>query len=445
MGLPQAQAAGLFACIFLAAAPLLSSEQQFCSCSKDLEAWHQDQLVPLRQRSRASLDAYRPAAALACGVAEEAFGERLHRSLQVDNGQMQLTDCPQLLFIIAATCVGGSPSTGEVPPGVRAELQAFWVSAAGALVKAAKVHCISEWISAGIPSVSVSEIQWNVERFSSQPDGFQWTPWAVPSYVGQVRHAPAQHGLLMAAAAEWAYDGAEVGDVCRGGDLGCFGEGHCYAFALDRALLAWAPSVRGTPAEEPVRLLELGICAGHSLAAWQRYLSARFPAAGGAIAAVDLDLSTLRRHLPTLRRRGFDESRVEVAEANLRTLGSQGSLDAMLTANGPFDIIVDDASHADEEIVSAFEHLFFDEHMGLAPGGVYIVLDTQASYRDGGTRLSHFKQLADEMQWSGTTIVSLEQLELFVAHTGSRAEAWVEAVEFHRGLILVRKRGTRTP
>lgn len=80
----------------------------------------------------------------------------------------------------------------------------------------------------------------------------------------------------------------------------------------------------------------------------------------------------------------------------------------------------------------------------MAPGGVYVVLDTQASYRSNASHLAFFKRLADEMQWAGTTVVSAEQLELFVAHTGSKVEAWVEAVEFHRGLVLVRKRGLRT-
>lgn len=49
------------------------------------------------------------------------------------------------------------------------------------------------------------------------------------------------------------------------------------------------------------------------------------------------------------------------------------------------------------QIAAAFETLFYDEAVGLAPGGVYIVLDVQGAYREGGSRLAFFKGLADDM------------------------------------------------
>uniref|UniRef100_A0A7S1W7K4 Uncharacterized protein n=1 Tax=Alexandrium catenella TaxID=2925 RepID=A0A7S1W7K4_ALECA len=141
--------------------------------------------------------------------------------------------------------------------------------------------------------------------------------------------------------------------------------------------------------------------------------------------------------------RGYAANDVEVIEADLGSLGLGGPLDSALAAAAPFDIIVDDASHADAEVAGVFEELFFDESIGLAPGGLYVVLDTQPSYRAGGSRLARFKALSDAMQWSGTTIVSAAHLEMFVAHTDSKEEAWVDAVEFHRGFVVVRKRGAR--
>lgn len=415
-----------------------------CQCSDLIVAWHEADLVPLRQEplpATASMLASR-----ACNTAERLFGERFDKALHVVGGRMILMECPQLLYTAAVACAEDTTSKSAVSlqEDIDAESIAFWVRVAGVLVKAAKAHCIDDWIQAGVPSVAISEVQWNVEQHAMRPDAFRWHRWSVPAYLDESWPAkiPAKPGLLMVAAAAWAYDGAEVGNACRGGDLGCSGDGHCYALALDRALATWSPARRNASTLAPVRLLELGVCAGHSLATWQEYLEARFRESH--IVAVDLDLQAYKQHLAVLQEKGFAAERVSVLEANLWTLGFGAALDQALESGAPFDLIVDDASHIDEEVAAAFDRLFFDELLGLAPGGVYIVLDTQASYRSNASHLAFFKQLADEMQWAGTTVVSAEQLELFVAHTGSKVEAWVEAVEFHRGLVLVRKRGLRT-
>ena len=145
-------------------------------------------------------------------------------------------------------------------------------------------------------------------RMAQAPDDaeLQWWRQPVPAQLqAQPPAPPVPLGASLAeAAAFWAYDGAEVGDVCRGGDLGCAG-GHCYAPTLDRALAGWAPPSRGAGARQaPPRLLELGVCAGHSLAVWQQHLAGRF---GGAalLVGVDLHLDVFRAHRGQLEARGF--------------------------------------------------------------------------------------------------------------------------------------------
>ncbi len=51
-------------------------------------------------------------------------------------------------------------------------------------------------------------------------------------------------------------------------------------------------------------------------------------------------------------------------------------LDKVDSENGPFDIVIDDGSHQNDDQIKTFEHLF----PKLNPGGVYIVEDVHTSY-----------------------------------------------------------------
>ncbi|CAE8587834.1 unnamed protein product [Polarella glacialis] len=436
-----------------------------CVCSEPLLSLHASHLAPLRawRRSPRGGDRLSADAQLACLAAQELLGGGFSQAVRVEHGRAFFSDCPQLLLPAAAACAEAVAAEAGAGEELEAEGRhmhrnqvSFWVRLAGAKLREAKVACVPEWVALGVPSLSASEVQWNVEIHGaavaasvagqhSSLDAFRWRRTSVPANLGDdswplLGAASSPLGALCAAAAAWAYDGAEVGDVCRGGDLGC-AEGHCYAPLLDRALAAWEPALeQGSPRSSGARLLELGVCAGHSLATWLRYLDQRFGAAETQVLGVDRDLQAFNRHLPVLIAQGMDATRVRAVMANLEDIGAGGSLDASLSMVAPFDLIVDDASHDDDQVIAAFDRLFFDESLGLAPGGVYVVLDTQGSFRGNGSRLAHFKALADAAQWSGQTLVSIDQLDVFVALSLSREEAWVEAVEFHRGLVIVRKR-----
>lgn len=108
----------------------------------------------------------------------------------------------------------------------------------------------------------------------------------------------------------------------------------------------------------PVSILELGVHSGHSLSLWHRY----FPK--GRITGVDM--KPRPEGLPETRVRyvrGRQEAAATIAEA---------------ATEGPFDIIIDDASHIGTLTRDSFR-LLFGPH--LKPGGLYVIEDTAASVK----------------------------------------------------------------
>jgi cephalosporin hydroxylase len=107
--------------------------------------------------------------------------------------------------------------------------------------------------------------------------------------------------------------------------------------------------------KQPLRLLELGVRFGASMCLWRDY----FPSA----MIVGLDLASKSKDFP-------DDERVRFVQ------GSQdnpASLDrCAFTAGGPFDIIVDDASHIGRLTAASFSYLF---PRYLKPGGFYVIED----------------------------------------------------------------------
>lgn len=111
---------------------------------------------------------------------------------------------------------------------------------------------------------------------------------------------------------------------------------------------------------DPVRLLEIGVASGGSLAMWADY----FPR--GEIVGLDLD--------PMCRRR--------VAARGVRAsvvIGNQGDPVALATAieilGGPPNIVVDDGSHRLDDQRESFAYLF----SRMAAGSVYAIEDSFAA------------------------------------------------------------------
>jgi predicted O-methyltransferase YrrM len=108
--------------------------------------------------------------------------------------------------------------------------------------------------------------------------------------------------------------------------------------------------------ENNVKVLELGVFKGASLRMWREY----FPR--GQIVGCDLH--------PDRRDYAGDRIAIEIGDC-----GSAAFLEKVATSHGPFDLVVDDASHIWRHQQIAFDTLF--PH--LKRGGLFIIEDIHTS------------------------------------------------------------------
>jgi MycE methyltransferase N-terminal len=176
--------------------------------------------------------------------------------------------------------------------------------------------------------------------------------------------------------------------------------------------------------DQPLSVLELGIggfgnpaSGGGSLRMWKRY----FPRA--VLYGVDLfDKAAIR------------EPRIHTVQGDLSDPAFLASLGA---EHGPFDIVIDDGSHASPDVITAFGALF--PH--VRTGGLYVIEDLQTSYwpgyggssadpADPRTSMGLLKQLLDglnhEEREPGT-------------HTPALTDTTITGMHFYPSLAVLEK------
>lgn len=107
----------------------------------------------------------------------------------------------------------------------------------------------------------------------------------------------------------------------------------------------------------PISILEIGVQNGGSLQMWKKYF-------GNSCKVVGIDIDPATK---------FEESQITVE------IGSQSDREFITGINekyGPFDIIIDDGSHHQHDVMESFQVLF----PSLKDGGVYLVEDTHTAY-----------------------------------------------------------------
>lgn len=132
---------------------------------------------------------------------------------------------------------------------------------------------------------------------------------------------------------------------------------------------------------KPMQLLEIGVQNGGSLEVWGKFLPA-----GSTITGIDVD--------PRCSRLRFDGS----IEVLIGDAADPQVLDRLL-ASRRFDIIIDDGSHRQTDILSTFRSLF----PRLKHGGKYLLEDLHASYwrshgggyREAQSAIEFFKTIID--------------------------------------------------
>jgi SAM-dependent methyltransferase len=173
----------------------------------------------------------------------------------------------------------------------------------------------------------------------------------------------------------------------------------------------------------PVKMLEIGVARGGSIALWRQFL-------GPEAQIVGVDINP--------RCKGFEAPGIAVE------IGSQADtafLAELVSKHGPFDIILDDGSHRMADQITSLEALW----PALRPGGTYAVEDIHTSYftRFGGgyrrpeSFVEHAKAKIDvqHMWWS---------------HRMARAEVepwapWLSRITFYPGMVFFQREPMAPP
>jgi hypothetical protein len=173
-------------------------------------------------------------------------------------------------------------------------------------------------------------------------------------------------------------------------------------------------------ADKAPHFLEIGVSGGGSLEMWRKYFGA-----DATIFGMDIDPACAER----------------VDAPNQVRIGSQADpvfLEAVAAEAGPFDIILDDGSHAAAHQRASLEVLW--KHVKV--GGLYMIEDAHTSYWSGwggglrrkGSAIEVAKDIVDDLHgWyhkGGTRFIPKEE---------------IAAVHFHDSIIVLEKARVTRP
>jgi len=193
--------------------------------------------------------------------------------------------------------------------------------------------------------------------------------------------------------------------------------------------------------EENLKIFEIGVARGDSLRMWKDYYY------NSNIFSIDV--------LPECKQ--YEEERITIE------IGSQTDsifLDRLCYKYAPFDMIIDDGSHINSDVIYSFKHLF--EY--VRSGGVYIVEDASTSYwpdYGGGinkkeSTIEYFKTLIDGVNFFGEfserTIPNTKEIvntlyrkdkeliEQFQRYGYTGIDVQIESINFLNSIIIITKR-----
>jgi hypothetical protein len=112
---------------------------------------------------------------------------------------------------------------------------------------------------------------------------------------------------------------------------------------------------------KPIKVLEIGVDEGGSLAMWQSYFGS-----GSIIVGLDIN--------PRCKR---FEKVSENIHVRIGDQASQSFLTSVQHKFGPFDVVIDDGGHTTRQQIQSFLQLYF---LSMNPDGVYLVEDLHTNY-----------------------------------------------------------------
>ncbi len=168
-----------------------------------------------------------------------------------------------------------------------------------------------------------------------------------------------------------------------------------------------------------VRMLEIGVAKGGSLQMWKHYFGEK-----AVIVGIDID-GTCKQ---------YEEDNVYVR------IGSQDDPDFLKKACeefGPFDIVLDDGSHAVKHQIDSFQILF----PLLKNDGIYLCEDTHTSYwpsfggkLHGDTFIEFAKNLVDELHY--------QHIERGDEKLAPQFRNQIKGIHFYDSMVVFEKRKT---
>ena len=183
----------------------------------------------------------------------------------------------------------------------------------------------------------------------------------------------------------------------------------------------------------PIRILEIGIQNGGSLALWAKY----FP---NATLIVGCDIE------PKCAALTYDDPRVHVIVGDANSVEVEARI-AELSSS--YDIVIDDGSHRSSDIIHTFA-LYFPR---LSEGGLFVAEDLHCSYfadHEGGmfapfSSMSFFRRLADYVNrdhW-GADVAIAKPIEYFAAKWNTTFDeaslSLIQSVQFQNSICAIRK------
>jgi hypothetical protein len=186
---------------------------------------------------------------------------------------------------------------------------------------------------------------------------------------------------------------------------------------------------------EPLKILEIGVLNGQSLLSWKEF----YP--NSTIIGIDINP---------------DCKRYENISKNIYIeIGSQNDsvfLETVIQKYGELDLILDDGSHLQSDMIFSFEKLF----PILRSECVYIVEDTCTSYweefggglRKENTSIEYFKNLIDDVNFYGHYqrsfwSVSARREDFLIPQinqTNPEIRTDIESINFLNSVIIITKR-----
>lgn len=185
---------------------------------------------------------------------------------------------------------------------------------------------------------------------------------------------------------------------------------------------------------DDIKLLEIGVLKGQSVKTWKEYFY------NGEIIGVDIS--------PECKQYEEDRIKIEIGDQT-----DKNFLKGIVEKHGPFDIVIDDGSHNNTDVVFTFQ--FLVNH--LKSNGTYVVEDSVTSYWEeygGGykkdnTIIEYFKNLVDEVNFYGELTENFFSaharkdellLEQFRRNGRECVGMQIESINFLNSIILIIKR-----